>query len=108
VPRKPRRTIRPINDMVLIRHDKAEAETSSGILLPDSARIEVLTGIVVAMPDKMKEDHLEYPFKEGDRVVYNTRERIPYNLDPRDPHYLVNYKFILGVVEEELPDEDEP
>ncbi len=105
--RKTRKTIRPIYEMVLIRHDKDQDKTEGGILLPDTAKIKTSTGVVAAMTERMKDNEHDYPFKEGDRVMYDLRERIPYNSDPNDQHYLVKAEFILGVIEEEEIEDDE-
>lgn len=101
------KTIIPVNDMVLVRHDKDQETTAGGIILPDTAKIPVLTGIIIAMTENMKENRHDYPYEEGDRVVYDTRESVPYTLDPRDKHYLVHYRKILGVVKEEEIDIDD-
>ncbi len=95
------KSVTPINNMVLINHDKDADRTAGGILLPDNSHIPVLTGIIAAMPEAMKENHHEYPFSEGDRVVYDIRDRVPYNFDPHNNYYLVDARRILGIVHEE-------
>lgn len=105
---KVRRVVRPIYDMVMIRHDKDDERTPGGLILPDRARIPTMTGVVAAVPDRMKENEHDYPFHEGDRVIYDTRASIPCTLESRDRHYLVDCHAILGVVEEEVEEEDPP
>lgn len=105
---KIRRVVRPLFDMVLIRQDEKEDVTEGGILLPDSAKQNTLTGTVATMPDKMKENRMDYPFEEGDKVIYDIRQRVPIKFDPRNKYYLVEYTAILGVVIEEDIDPNEP
>jgi co-chaperonin GroES (HSP10) len=95
------KTIKPIHNMVLIRHTEEQDKTSGGILLPAGTEIQYATGYVLAMPDKMKNDALEYPFKEGDKVIYDLSRRKPYTSDPRDKHYFIDASDILAVEEEE-------
>lgn len=106
--KKKRKTIRPLGEMVLIRHDKDKGVTDGGILLPDTAKERLLTGRVVAIPERMREDQLTYPFEELDWVLYDVREGIPVSLDPRNTDYLVPAEYLYAVVEEEeveVPDE---
>lgn len=86
--------------MVLIYHDEDLNKTLGGIILPDSEKIRVLTGRIVAIPEKMENDSIEYPFKRDDRVIYDTRERIPVELMPDNRYFLVDYQFIYGIVQE--------
>lgn len=100
-------SVRPVGEMVLIYHDEDQDRTLGGIILPDTAKYHVLTGRIVAMPDKMKEDQLEYPFEVLDRVIYDTRERIPVELMSQNRHFLVEARFIYGVVVEKTEEEAE-
>lgn len=93
-----RREIHPVGDMVLICHDDDKEVTSGGIILPDNAKVFTLTGRIVRIPDRMKEDHLEYPFEELDRVIYDTRDSIPCDLETGNKLFLVEAKKIYGIV----------
>lgn len=105
--KRTRKTLRPLFDVVLIRHDKDLDKTEGGILLPDNAKIPTLTGVIAAVSEKMRDNRHDFPFQEGDKVVYDTRERVPYDLDPRNNYYLVNVEHLLAVVEEEEIEDDE-
>lgn len=93
--------LRPVGEMVLIRQDPEQEKTSGGIILPDRSKVETLTGIIVAMPERMKEDSLEYPFEEEDRVIYDIRYQIPIDLSPGNKYHLVEAQYIYGVLTEE-------
>lgn len=101
-----KKQIRPVGDMVLIRHDE---ETKSGsIILPDSAKNKTMTGMIIAVPEKMRDDSLEYPFSELDRVIYDVRDSIPVSLDLKNRDFLVNYKSIYAIVnDQEVNDQEE-
>lgn len=93
--------ITTVGNVILIRHDKAKDMSSGGILLPEDAKIDTATAIILVMPEKMKENPHDHPYKEGDRIVYDIRRRMPYNSDPKDKHYLIYADAILAVEEEE-------
>lgn len=99
--------ISPVGEMVLIFHDKDQNVTKGGIVLPQIAEIRVLTGRVAAMPDRMKEDNLQYPFEVADHVIYDIRDRFPVELDGDNRYYLVDAKFIYGVVYNREDEEDD-
>ncbi|MDA0666355.1 MAG: co-chaperone GroES [Planctomycetota bacterium] len=64
----------PIEDRVLVRPNKAETMSASGIVLPDSAQEAPLRGDVVAVgAGRLSKDgkkRLELPVAIGDVVVY--------------------------------------
>lgn len=89
--------VRPVGEMVLICHDEDQKVTAGGIILPNATK--VLTGRIVAVPEKMKENQIDYPFQELDRVIYDPRESIPVELLPQNRYFLVEAKYIYAVVE---------
>ncbi|MDG2396776.1 MAG: co-chaperone GroES [Flavobacteriaceae bacterium] len=60
--------IQPLADRVLIRPAAAETKTSSGIIIPDSAKEKPQKGIVVAVGPGTKENPVT--LKVGDNVLY--------------------------------------
>jgi co-chaperonin GroES (HSP10) len=101
VKNKKKTMIRPLGRMVLIVHDGAKKTTNGGIILPDTCKIEVLTGRIIKMSAKMIDDELEYPFRELDHVIYDTRHAIPVDFEHDNKHYLIDYEYLYGVVAEE-------
>lgn len=97
--------VRPVGEMVLIFHDEDQTKTSGGIILPDVAKIQVLTGRIVGMPDRMKENQVDYPFDELDHVIYDPRERVPVELMSGNRYFLVDARFIYAVVDPEQKEE---
>lgn len=93
-------SVEPVGIWLLIKHDKERDKTHGGIILPDNAKVTTLTGCIVGMSDKLKEDKLQYPFDEYNRVIYDIRERVPVDLLPGNEYFLVKADSILAVVKE--------
>ena len=60
--------IKPLADRVLIEPGTAETKTSSGIIIPDSAKEKPQKGTVVAVGKGTKENPITV--KVGDQVLY--------------------------------------
>ena len=61
-------TIKPLADRVLIEPAAAETKTSSGIIIPDTAKEKPQKGTVVAVGPGTKENPITA--KVGDQVLY--------------------------------------
>ena len=61
-------TIKPLADRVLIEPAAAETKTSSGIIIPDTAKEKPQKGTVVAVGPGTKENPITV--KVGDQVLY--------------------------------------
>jgi len=60
--------LKPINDRVVVQPAPADAKTSGGIIIPDTAKEKPQRGKVVAVgPGK---DDLKMTVKKGDTVLY--------------------------------------
>lgn len=60
--------IQPLADRVLIKPDLAESKTTSGIIIPDTAKEKPQQGLVVAIGIGKKNDPIAV--KIGDKVLY--------------------------------------
>ena len=60
--------IKPLADRVLVKPAEAEQKTSSGIIIPDSAKEKPLKGEVLAVGNGTKDE--EMVVKKGDTVLY--------------------------------------
>jgi chaperonin GroES len=69
------KTIRPLEDRILVRPEEAEETTASGIVIPDTAKEKPQEGTVLAVgPGKRSEtsgEIIPVDVKEGDRVIYS-------------------------------------
>ena len=61
-------SIKPLADRVLVRPAAQEEKTTSGIIIPDSAKEKPLKGEVVAVGDGTKDETMV--LKAGDTVLY--------------------------------------
>ena len=60
--------IKPLADRVLVHPDPAETKTSSGIIIPDTAKEKPQQGTVVALGSGKKNEPMTV--KIGDKVLY--------------------------------------
>ena len=88
--------LRPLADRVLLKEEKAETTTKSGILLPESAQEKTQTAKVEAVgPGTEKE---KITVKVGDRVMYDKYSGVQVKMDGED--YLIGKNSdIIAVVE---------
>lgn len=64
------KTIIAIEDRILVLPDEAETQTKGGIIIPDSAKDEKTTGLVLAVGTNTLAG-LPPQMKKGDRVTYS-------------------------------------
>ena len=88
--------LRPLADIVLLKEEKAETTTKSGILLPESAQEKTQTAKVEAVgPGTEKE---KITVKVGDRVMYDKYSGVQVKMDGED-YLIVKNSDIIAVVE---------
>jgi len=64
---------KPLNDYVLVLHEKAEEKTSGGIIIPDTAKEKPQEGKVVAVGPGRKDrsgNRIALDVKKGDTVMF--------------------------------------
>lgn len=88
--------IQPIGERVLIKQEKSEEKTKSGIYIPDSAREKRKEGTVIAAGTF--EDGKPLPVAAGDRVLYGGYSSEEIEIDG-EKHLFVDWKDILAKVE---------
>lgn len=93
-------SIKPLFDNVLIRPLEAEAKTSSGIILPDSAKEKPQMGEVVEVGPGKKDDGKIVPVsvKKGQKVMYKKWGGNEVKINGEEL-ILVEEKDILAVIE---------
>ncbi|MDX1617371.1 MAG: co-chaperone GroES [Balneolaceae bacterium] len=91
--------IKPLSDRVLVQPEDAEEKTSSGIIIPDTAKEKPQQGkIVAAGPGKVENGNkIEMSVKEGDRVLYGKYSGTEITLDG-DEYLIMRESDILGIV----------
>lgn len=91
--------IKPLSDRVLVQPEPAEEKTSSGIIIPDSAKEKPQKGKVVAAgPGKVENGNkIDMSVKEGDSVLYGKYSGTEITLDGEE-YLIMRESDILGIV----------
>ncbi len=76
---------KPLKDRVLVEPKEAEEKTTSGIIIPDSAKEKPQKGVVVAVGDGKKDEPMSV--KVGDHVIYGKFAGTEITIDDKD--YLI-------------------
>src|SRR5579863_5634645 len=95
--------IEPIGKRVVIRKDDNKRETKSGIVLPDSHEIPVITGRVIAISKAIENDE-DQTIRQYDKVLFDPREAIPVELEHDNRLFVVALERVLAIFRRsELP-----
>ncbi len=88
--------LRPLADRVLLKQEKAESKTASGIILPEAAQEKTQTAKVEAVgPGTDKE---KITVKVGDRVMYDKYSGTQVKIDGEE-FLIVKNSDIIAVIE---------
>lgn len=87
--------LRPLEDRVILQHQKAEEKTQSGIILPDSAKEKPQEAVVIAVGPGSE---TKMQVKEGDKVIYSEYSGTEVKLSDEE-YIVVSQKDIIAVVE---------
>jgi len=87
--------IQPLSDRVLVEPQEAETKTSSGIIIPDSAKEKPQRGTVIAV-GKGKKDH-EMTVKKGDTVLYGKYSGTDLKYEGKD-YLIMREDDILAII----------
>lgn len=97
---RPRKTeydlIEPIGKRVVLRKDDNKRETRSGIVLPDSHEIPVITGRVIAISKQIERDE-DHTIRQYDKVLFDPREAIPVELEHDNRLFVVHIDRVLAI-----------
>ncbi|BBH53782.1 MULTISPECIES: co-chaperone GroES [Fluviispira] len=95
------KSIRPLNDRVLLKRLEAEQKTAGGILIPDNAKEKPVEGKVIAVGNgKILEDGTRQApaVKSGDKVLFGKWSGNEVKIDGQD-YLLIKEEEILAVIE---------
>jgi chaperonin GroES len=87
--------IKPLADRVVIEPQAAETKTSSGIIIPDTAKEKPQRGIVIAVGNGKKDEPMSV--KEGDVVLYGKYAGTEISFDGKD-YLIMKEADILAVI----------
>lgn len=88
--------IEPIGKRVVIRKDDNKRQTRSGIVLPDSHEIPVITGRVIAVSKAIENDD-DQTIRQYDKVLFDPREAIPVELEHDNRMFVVGIDRVLAI-----------
>ena len=88
-------SIKPLADRVLVEPSEAETKTSSGIIIPDSAKEKPQKGNVVAVGPGTKDNPVT--LKVGDTVLYGKYSGTELKFENND-YLIMRESDILAIV----------
>lgn len=88
--------IEPTGKRVVIRKDDNKRQTRSGIVLPDSHEIPVITGRVIAISKAIENDD-DQTIRQYDKVLFDPREAIPVELKHDNRLFVVAIDRVLAI-----------
>ena len=89
--------IKPLADRVLVKNEKAESKTASGIIIPEAAQEKTQTAKVVAVGPGTEEDKITV--KVGERIMYDKYAGTQIKINNED-HLLLKMSDIIAVIED--------
>jgi len=89
-------TIKPLADRVLVKNDKAETKTASGLIIPEAAQEKTQTATVIAVGPGTSET--EITVKVGDKIMYDKYSGTQVKIDGED-HLILKMNDIIAVIE---------
>lgn len=95
------KSIRPLNDRILLKRLEAEQKTAGGILIPDNAKEKPVEGKVIAVGNgKILEngDRQSPSIKAGDKVLFGKWSGNEVKIDGEE-FLLIKEEEILAVIE---------
>jgi chaperonin GroES len=95
------KSIRPLNDRILLKRLEAEQKTSGGILIPDNAKEKPVEGKVIAVGNgKVLENGARQTpaIKAGDKVLFGKWSGNEVKIDGEE-YLLIKEEEILAVIE---------
>ena len=86
--------VTPLADRVLVKTEKTESKTASGIIIPDTAQEPTQIASVIAVGD----DKEKIKVKAGDRVMYDKYAGTSIKIDGED-HLILKAADIIATIE---------
>lgn len=88
--------IKPLADRVLVKNDKAETKTASGLIIPEAAQEKTQTAVVVEVGPGTTDNPITV--KKGDRIMYDKYSGTQVKIDGED-HLILRMSDIIAVIE---------
>lgn len=88
--------IKPLADRILVKNDKAETKTASGLIIPEAAQEKTQTASVVEVGPGTKDNAITV--KIGDRIMYDKYAGTPVKIDGED-HLILKINDVIAIIE---------
>ncbi|MBD5406958.1 MAG: co-chaperone GroES [Treponema sp.] len=88
--------VKPLADRVLVKNDKAETKTASGIIIPEAAQEKTQTAQVVEVGPGTDDEKITV--KPGDRIMYDKYAGTEVKIDGEE-HLILKMSDIIAVIE---------
>lgn len=94
-------TIKPLFDKIVVKAVEAEAKTTSGLFLPNSAQEKPQMAIVVAVgPGGIIDGkEIKMQVKEGDKILYSKYSGSDFKIDEEEVT-IIKQSDVLAVIED--------
>lgn len=86
--------IKPLADRVLVKAEKTESKTASGIIIPDTAQEKTQIANVIAIGD----DKEKIKVKTGDRVMYDKYAGTNVKIEGEE-YLILKAEDVIAVIE---------
>ncbi|MFW6237437.1 MAG: co-chaperone GroES [Desulfosudaceae bacterium] len=93
--------VTPLHDRLLVKREKEEARTKSGLIIPDTAREKPAKGKVsVCGPGRLDDKGKRHPLdvKKGDRVLFSQYAGTEIKIEGEE-YLFMKESDILGIIE---------
>ena len=87
--------IKPLADRVLVEPLAAEEKTSSGIIIPDTAKEKPQKGTIMAVGPGTKDEKMEV--KVGDIILYGKYSGTELSIDGKD-YLIMRQSDVLAII----------
>lgn len=88
--------IKPLADRVLVKDDKAETKTASGLIIPEAAQEKTQTATVMEIGTGT--DDVKITVKKGDKIMYDKYAGTQLKIDGED-YLILKMADIIAVIE---------
>ena len=92
--------VRPLHDRILVHRLDAEAKSTGGIIIPDTAKEKPMQGKIVAVgPGTLNDngDRVPLEVKKGDTVLYGKYAGTEVTVDSKD-YLILRESDVLAII----------
>lgn len=88
--------IKPLADRILVKNDKAETKTASGLIIPEAAQEKTQTATVIEVGPGT--DDVKITVKKNDKIMYDKYSGTQLKIDGED-YLILKMNDVIAVIE---------